>query len=344
MLPRGSNDRICFAAAVVLLFSTPQLSSGATSDESSNQPYIDQLLKEGSVQSGSESSGDSYIRGIQKQFSNKPSSEGAATGHIEQLRREDPSLVPDVSGEYYTDQERKKLEPKTEGGAIQAVREGKSELKMKMPGGISRSFGLRYGIKSVSQNYSLSSGSGSVDFKTLYGQNSSTDLSGFYEFQPIYSELFGSLGIIGIFGVSVFSGTGQLATTITDPRTGQLFPQSSQTQFQFFAFPASLALNYRFNLFQILRPSIMVGPTALGYWENRSDSKPNILGLSWAVYTSIGISVLLDWMSKEMHWDLYANHKIQHSFFTVDYIQYFPLSGQLKAQNSGVFVGFAFEY
>ncbi len=311
-----------------------------------SQPYIDQIKLEMEPKPPSSFSGASYTEEVKKKLeSENPALKGADESYIDYLREQNPSLRSKSSEETYLEAEKAKLKPKNEIGAIQAVQEGKSGLQLKKPGAISQAFGLRYGVSSIDRKLSYSGSSDHIDFKSLYGKNYAPEFSFLYEYQLGHSETFGSLGLIGILGVGIFSGTGQLSIQLEDPRSpGTYFSTQSQTTFQLFSFPATVGLSYRFNLFHFLRPYLMVGPTATGFWEIRSDSKPNDLALSYSAYASVGVAILLDWMSQATNWGLFSEHGIHHSYLTVDYIQIIPIGGKVRVQSTGVFAGFTFEY
>ncbi len=298
-------------------------------------------------------SDESYTEKIRKELDQKAKEKEkseashSSDSYINDLQRENPNLKPKAGNEVeesYSEKERKKLAPKSDQGAIQATLEGKSELKEKKVGNISRSFGLRYGLASLTKEYSYGSGAPPVNFNELYGKNYAPDASLFYEIQFFHSESLGSLGLVGLAGVGYNSGTGVLSKPLNDPRTGGTFSSTSQTNFQFFSFPAAIALNYRLNLLNYVRPYLMIGPSAVGYWEQRSDASANNFGLSSSLYMSGGVAFLLDWISKSSDWGLYFVHGIHHTYITVDYIQLVPIGGFLRFASSGIFAGLTFEY
>ncbi len=319
----------------------------AGADEVSHQPYIDQIKREMEQPSVLAPLEGSYTEELRKRLGRDVGKTSPQESYIEQLRHEDSSLKPDWQrqpGDSFIEKEKTHLGSKETEGAIEALKQGRSELSLKKPGSISHLFGFRYILSPIRQSYTLPAASTAVSFNTLYGKAYAPQISFLYEMQFFHSELGGSLGLATLFGIHYYSGSGQLSAVILDPRTGTPFTSGSQTSFQLFNFPVAAALSYRFNLFQVLRPYIMVGPGVVGSWEIRSDPSPNHLALSSILYGSVGVSLLLDWMSQTTNWNYFAEHGIHHSYFTVDYIQMMPLGGRLRIQSGGVFVGFSFEY
>jgi hypothetical protein len=315
--------------------------------------YLDEIRQELKAQDAEKkgdapSEGGSYTESLKKKLQEKDAASGAATGesYSEQLKRE---LEEDSSGaktgDSYTDREKLKLEPKTEGGAIQAVREGRSELKGKRVGEIHHAGGIRVGA-AVTRDITATSEVGSVvAFGDIYGEKGyAPDVTLFYEYQPWHSEWFGSFGLAASLGFSYFKGTGIFAVANLRNPDGDLFPSKSRVDTQFFAIPVTVGLNYRFNLLRILRPFVMAGPSLIGFYETRSDEQGSHYASSRAYYVSGGVSILLDWLSREASWELYAEHKIQHFYLTVQYDRLTSFSSPVDFVASGVFGGLTFEF
>ena len=331
-----------------ILFLTGILNQ-ALAAQKPGQSYIDQLKQEmredgkPTVDRVGTGENQDYIDSVKKEMDEANLREGPSTGdeYIRNLRETDPKRDEIESSIGFSEREKAKLEPKPEGGAIQAVLEGHSDIKEKKLGEIHHAAGLRYG---VSLNKLITAPGITVkDFNTVYGSNYAPDLSFFYEFQPFHSEWLGNFGIVAIAGLGYYRGLGQFSRTIEKPGGGT-FPTSSKTQFQFISVPATLALDYRFNLIRILRPFIIMGPSFIGFAETRDDSKTGSLGFSTALMTSVGVSVLMDWMNPSGSWDLYSTFGIHHYYLTIEYNRYIALSGDVKFDVSGIMAGLAFEY
>lgn len=317
----------------VILFAFT-LSAPVFADEKNPQPYIDYLKKEIEP----EHEGNSTFLEMQKRRIEEESPTDKTPGSFtEKLRASDP--LRENNSEAYTEKEKLKLEPKEEKSAIEAVMEGHSELNAKKTGNIHHAFGLRYGL-GLSRDVSASGGG---PFKDIYGNTYAPDLSLFYEFQPFHSEWFGNIGFMGMGGVGYYHGLGQFASTIRSP-SGGTFPSTSNVKFQFFTLPVTVAVNYRFNLFRVLRPFIYVGPTVIGYVEKRNDGGETRRGYSKGLLVSTGVSVLLDWMSPGDAWDLYASHGVHHYYFTLEYSRLSTLAGDVNVAINGIVAGIAFEY
>jgi hypothetical protein len=310
--------------------------------ETPSQPYIDQVqkewredgIKEKSYGSGTQPYIDSLKRGFSHQKDEQPN-------YIDRLRNEDPSLSPSPSSSYI-EKEKQELPDEKNESAIQALKEGHSELHPKFEGKINHAFGLRYGV-GVSRD--TTSPSQVSSFKTVYGANYTPEIHLFYEFQPFHSEIFGNVGIFGMAGMSYSEGKGQFAIPLTIPGSGGAkFSSTSTTKFQFIAVPVTIGLDYRFNLFQVLRPHVMAGPTIVGFLEDRSDKDPDSHGHSEGVFFCVGVSLLLDWVSTSSSSSLYSSFGIKHSYFTVDYSRTTTFTGDLLYNVSGIYAGFTFEY
>lgn len=289
------------------------------------------------------SSPQNYIDAVKKH--DLPPVPEESTSYIEQLRmlnaadeKKEPEGTPS-----YLEREKAKLEPQPEGGAIDALLTGNSELTAKKRGNIHYAFGLRYGV-SISRLISAPAGTQRQAFNDIYGSQYAPDLSLFYEFQPFHSEWFGNFGIVAMAGLGYFRGFGQYSFDVPKPGNAGNFDPKSSTKFQFFAIPLTVALDYRFNLFRVLRPYILVGPTLVGYFETRDDSVRGNRGNSRSLLVSTGVSILLDWMDTSASWDLYTIHGIHHYYLTVDYSRLFPIGGDVDYGMSGVTLGFTFEY
>jgi hypothetical protein len=346
--------RVGALGALLLIFwASPKVHADEPAGQSLMQPYIEQLKQETSVEQKSGSESNSYTEEMRKKLDQEMPSESVdAQGYTELLRKENSALQPadppTEPGSSYLEQEQKKLGSQKEGGAIEAVLTGKSELAFKKEGQIHNSFGFRYGIMTLNQSAQYVGGATAAasqpDFNTLYGQNYAPKISLFYEYQFFHHEAFGSLGLVTLGGASFYSGAGQLSQSILNPLTGQTFRSNSQVTFQYLSLPLAVALSYRMNLFYYLRPYLMLGPSILGNWELRSDPNPNGFAVSYGLYLSGGVAILLDWMSRKSEWNYYVNDGIKHTYFTLDLIQLVPVAGPVSFASSGVFMGLMFEY
>jgi hypothetical protein len=316
--------------------------------EPNGQPYIDQLLQEihGSKSprdnKDSQSGNSTYLEGIQTRLKSE-TSQSPPGSFIEDLKATDALRDEAGKSESYSEKERIRLETKSTTGAIQAVHEGKSELEFKRPGSIHHAMGLRYSV-SINREIGGTSVAQAFDFQNIYGGSYAPEFAIFYEYQPFHSEWFGNVGIVGSVGVNYFYGVGQYAIQVPKPGGTGFFPANSAQKLQFFAVPIMVALNYRFNLFRILRPYVMLGPTLIGYLESRNDSVASNRGHSQGFTTSLGVSILMDWLSRGSSWNLYEDFAVKHYYLTLDYTQLVPLTGDVSFAFRGVSAGLTFEY
>lgn len=320
------------------------------------QPYIDSVKEElDETHPVPKHGAESYIESIQKKLREEDpdqelSSQDPNGGYIDQLRRDYPEkLAPPPAApdgalvQPYIDAQKLELEPKESGGAIQAVKDGTSELKARRDGNIHHAFGLKYGA-SLTRNITAPAGTAANNFNDIYGANYAPDLSFFYEYQPFHSEWLGNIGIIGMAGVGYFSGNGRYPFALNKPGGGQFGLTAASSRVQFFSLPVTVGVDYRFNLFRILRPYVMVGPTAIGYLEIRLDGGSSFRGVSSGFLAQAGVSLLLDWLSRGASWDAYAEHGIKHSYLTLDYTRLTTFSGDVNFAVDGIVAGLAFEY
>src|SRR5690348_13938164 len=101
-------------------------SSGSFAAESVS-PYIDQLrsqMKTESAPAPTASEPDPYIESVRKKLETKEPT-GAQGSYTEKLKQQ---LGPTPSAQSYTEQQKEKLEPEKTESAIEAVKEGHSEL------------------------------------------------------------------------------------------------------------------------------------------------------------------------------------------------------------------------
>lgn len=316
----------------------------------SQTPFIDSIRKQmretdaaSSPQESLEPSvPDPYIQSILEKMGTQDEAENQSS-YIDQVIQSNPGYFQKKEeNQSYLKEKKKELGPQKEGGAIQAVLEGKSELKPRFEGPIHHTFGFRYGV-ALNYNLSASSSIQERNFQDVYGSNYAPSLSFFYEYQPLRSEKFGNIGLMASAGVNYFHGYGKFAKSLVRA-DGQTLPSNSQTVFQFFTIPASLALNVKFNVLKYVRPYVNIGPTTIYYLEKRKDTSNTAKGVSFSLLTSVGVAFLMDWISPQNTWDIYATHSIQHIYLTLDYSRYIPVKGDVNYNVSGFTGGIAFEY
>jgi hypothetical protein len=314
------------ASLSVALFAA-EASTLALAQDKPLQPYIDELRS--TLPEKKSESGESYIDQERRKLKDAESSEGySEKRRLEILERE--------SSESYSEKERRALPAKETGGAIQALQEGRSELKMRRPGEIRHGIGFRM---AATANYDITGGAGvqARNFNDVYGAKFAPNFAFTYEYQPFHSEVLGNLGLVANGGLSYFSGNGTFSYSIPD------FDLTSRTNFNFWLLPASVGVNYRFNLLKYIRPFVFAGPGVVGYIESRNDGRSANRGYSFTLNFSGGIAILMDWMSSESAWNYYDSFSIKHTYLTVEYQQVTPLSGAVSFANSGIFAGLLFE-
>lgn len=305
--------------------------------ETSTQPYIDKLKQSLPEEKSSGSSSQPFIDSQKSKLESAPSPQG----YSEKIRQTDPEKTQESSSGF-TEKERIKLEPETQGSAIDAVHQGKSELKLKRAGSITKAAGVRVG---VFNERAIKVMSGTQDFYNVYPKKWVPDVSLFFEVQPFHSEWFGNFGFWGSAGYMQFKGQGQFAQTLYNPVTNQSFGSGSRTEFRFNVLPLAAGINYRFNLLRYVRPFVMAGGLVVPYWENRSDDKSGHRGRSQGYYATAGVAILLDWLSRGSAWDLYDEAGVKHYYLTIEYSRMETLGKRdVQFKTSGLYSGFSFEF
>lgn len=332
----------------VFSFSTPLFG------EESNQPYIDKIRGElnqkktpSSESEGQSSSFTERIRESLKESEKKGESEGTETNsgsYIERLKQADPKLNSASENESYTERLKKELvvEP-SKPSSIEAVSQGKSELKMKRSEKVHHGVGFNMGVH-FDRSLSATSNVGLRDFNSIYGDKWTPDISLYYEYQIFHSEWYGSLGIFSNLGVGVYTGYGAYEYTgLVNPVSGASFGTTSRTRFRFYTMPLALGLNYRFNLLRILRPYVGAGPVTVGFIESRNDDGKSHRGHSEGYVAKVGVSFLLDWFERRVVWDSYAEQGVKHTYLFAEYSRLSTVKGDVDVSISGIFAGVGFE-
>ncbi|MBI3535511.1 MAG: hypothetical protein HY072_08535, partial [Deltaproteobacteria bacterium] len=196
----------------------------------------------------------------------------------------------------------------------------------------------------VSANKNITASDSLRPFQDIYGSKWAPELGMAYELKPMYSEWFGSVGIVFSVGFGFHEGIGIFKKALVNNKTGTAFASESQTRFKFFTIPIGAGLNYRFNLLRILRPYIQAQGALIGFIETRSDEQKNKRGFSKCALTSGGINLLLDWFSKNFDWDIYEESGIKHSYLTLDYTKVFTYSSNVAFNASSWNLGFTYEF
>lgn len=338
------NHKKRLASLTSLLLASAILICQSSYAEDTVQPFIDELKKDlpEKEQDRTGSFIESERRALEAQKKEEEEAEDQESYSEKLKRTEIPEREIDRGS--YTEREKRKLAPEKRESAIQALKEGRSELKPRIDEKINHAFGLRYGV-SLTRDITASEEMQGTVFSSMYGSTYAPDLSIFYEFQPFHSEWYGNIGFFGKLGFSFFQGYGQFSFPVPRP-VGQsgTFPSGSPTRFQFFVIPATIGIDYRFNLLRFIRPYVMVGPNLIGYIENRNDDKPSKRGFSRGLDFTVGAAFLLNWLSSGGSWDMYLDNGIKKFYLTVDYSRLSTIGGDVRFTVQGVTLGFTFEY
>ncbi|HUP57818.1 MAG TPA: hypothetical protein VM598_10230, partial [Bdellovibrionota bacterium] len=233
---------------------------------------------------------------------------------------------------------------KEQGGAIQAVLDGRSELKPRKEGQISGAFGFRMGASLIRD---IQGGEREArPFDDVYGDGWAPEVQFLYEYQPWHSETWGNFGFIGSFGLSFFNGFGRFKHQLINENVTPAvdFPIQSQTRFNFFQVPVMVGGVIRLNTLRYIRPFVMAGPMGIAFFESRNDDKSGSRGFSKALFVSAGISIPLDWLSSTSSWDLYRSFGIHQYYLTIDYSKVTTIASEVSFDVSGASAGLTFEF
>lgn len=348
--------RTCASLALIIFINGAVVHSLRADDSVS--PYIDHLksqMKNSSDPPSTASQPEPYIQYLKRKQENLKNEQSGSAGeqpHIDKLRAADPSLNSadkKDSDATYTEKKKQELGPDSFPSAIDAVRDGKSDLHMKRPGPVRGTIGFKIGTI-LNRSYNGSAPVVVNPYSTVYGGDTKwvPDITFFAEFKPFSSETWGGLGLVGTGGFSYAKGFGIFSQTLYNQGNGSAspvaFPAQSFTQLTFITIPVAVQAKYQFNLLKWLRPYGMIGPTYVGMSENRNDGIGAQKALSKGITFSIGGAILMDWLSDSSAWDLYQDFSIKHVYLTVDYTRINSVSSPVSISNSGIYGGVSFEF
>ncbi len=299
------------------------------------QPYVDRIKK----QIGDEkvSTSESYSEIEKKKLETEnPTPANANESYIGRIKK---TLPPDESEEAakdYSKKEKTKLPSETDRESpIKVVKDGRDDkLGFGDKPSIKNAASLKLGL-STGMNVSVANATHS--FEEIYGSGYQPEMILHYERQLFHSENFGSFGIGGDFGIAYSGGKGLF-------QFGYSGSNVSQTGFGFFQVPVVLTGTYRFNLLRILRPYASAGGGAIFYNETREDSVSDKKGYSFVYQTSLGASLLLDFLDTKTSRDSYLADGIQHTYFFLEYLYLNSLKSSVMFKRAGLYAGFTFEF
>ena len=319
--------------------------------QSSYTEYLKNKLKnDSSGQTGeARSQAEGYSEYQKSKLGKKPTQ--GYSDYLKQKAQNANETQPQESSEGYTQKLKNELTSddagaranESTGGAIQALKEGRSELKLERPGKIKANFSFKLGAK-LSRDLQNRGGS-SANFQNIYGNGWFPDLAFTYEVFPFYDEIFGNLAVWGGLGAQFERGKGQFVTALSveGKTNGKSFGTTSATEFRFYGIPVLLGLKYRMNLLKYLRPFAAGGPAAIGMLEYRNDEKPSHRAVAFGYHASVGVSLLMDWIGRSQSWELYDNYGAKHYYFTFEYQRVSSTTGTLKYLVDGLYGGFSMD-
>ncbi len=259
------------------------------------------------------------------------------TSLIEEVREEKPP-VPTAP---IIDQQKALIPPKSEGGAIQAVKSGASQVKARKDEKSGTAFGFKVwtgGTRDITADGATFYRS----YASLYGSDYTPDVRFFYENQLLQSEWFISLGWFAEAGFGWKRANGGFEFPPKKP-DGTDFGADSSVKFTFVTVPVAAGGVARFNLFRLLRPQVKVAPVLVGYFEDRSDAKGLKRGFSRGLLTEAGVAFQLDWIDSRGSWSMYEMFRVKQHFLTLDYQRLDTTQGAVDFSFHGLTLGLLFE-
>lgn len=310
----------------------------ASAESSSKQPYID-LIKKGMPEAESKNgaSSEGYTERLRQKLParNQESSEG----YSQKLKDTDPGAKTPSQG--YSEKVKSGLPPSDSGGAIQAVSEGRSDLKPKKSGTVRNAAGFRMAAQ-ANRDIVGTNGAASRKFSEIYGDGWAPDFTLFYEWQPIRGW-YGNFGLHTSIGFQYFASTAKFEYSLTKPN-GTAFGTTSRTDLKFFTVPVHVGGKYTFTVSKYLQPYAYFGPAAIFYMERRSDRGGTVSGYSKGMMGGGGANILMDFLSPTSSWDLYSDYGIKHFYLTVDYTRMFTFASDLQFTISQISAGLSYEF
>jgi hypothetical protein len=320
-------------------------SAGVLNDP--NAPYIAKLRAKIEEDEAPPSESGSFIASEKAKLAKE--SEAPTGSYIDAVRKkleESGESSRDEPQGSFIERERLKIladedsqpHPDSSGSAIADLKKGVEIRKARKLGNIHHGMGFKFGAsieRRVSAPSSLSSG---VTFDALYAKQVAPDFTLSYEFQPFHSEWFGSLGFGAQAGFALYRGYGSYSVSLPG------FGSTSDTEFRFVFIPLMATVNYRFNLFRVIRPFVQAGAGLTYFREARDDSSDVLQGYSRSMTVTGGLALNLDYLSSNSGWAIYDEKGIHHSYLTLDYTRQTHLSGDLEMEASGIHAGLTYEF
>lgn len=306
-------------------------------------PYIDELKKELPDVSNGSSADGSYVESQKKKLLETAPKDDKP--YLEKLKEMDPEYYkkPESTGSY-SEFERGLLAPvPPKKSAIQSVKDGTSDLHPDFGKPEGKMMGFKIGTVGT-RKVTFTGGSTGQTFISVYKPGFTPEILGYYEYSPLHSEVWGSLGFQILGGLAFQSGTGVFRHELTNPVNAKSFGAISDIKFQFFTMPLMVGGVYRLNIAKYLKPYIFAGPAYIGYVEMRNDEKKNHKGTSKALITGAGVSISLNGLAKQTAWEVHDATGAKNYYLTLDFTKYSTFSGLVRFNSSVLALGFAFEH
>ena len=243
----------------------------------------------------------------------------------------------------YSQKLRDELKPKEMTGAIQALKEGKSQLELHRSLDINMAGGFRLGA-SVNKTFTAKGQTGAA-FSSVYGspEDWHPDVTLFFDYLPLYDDGLGAIGLGAQVGISYYAGKGVFRFPLSRP-DGTSFGTSAKNNFYLTIVPMGIGPVVRLNLLNYVRPYGRFVPVFIFYRESRDDSDTVNKGMSKAFQYVAGVNILLDWMSRSASFSAYDVLGVKHLYLTAEYLTTSTYDGSLEMSDEGIYGGLTFEF
>lgn len=346
----------------------------AISSPSENSPYIDAIKKrwkqEQGEDVGNQSVEDSAPANSYTEKQKLILQQSDKLGEKEALDRGEPSRSFDSKGYSerlkldlgpsektegdYAKKEKAKLkaENPSETSAIQKVKDGKSELEMKRVGKITGTGGFRFGVNST-RTVDADQANRYRKFEDIYPPDKTPDVQFFYEYQPLRSNIWGSLGLYTSFGVAYRTGQGLFERAPYDPSQQVMgaaenaagrYNEQTNFKFTFLTMPLSVGVGYRFLAARWIVPYAVLAPTAIIFAERRSNPRISDWGRSNGITQIVGTAFAMDWLDHASSWSMYEAMGVKRIYFNLEYYRLSDIgNNEIQFETSAIFAGFSFD-
>jgi len=272
--------------------------------------------------------------------------------YIDVLREGDPNkdkTPADYTEKLKEDIRNRDTERPPRLGAIEAVTQGKSELKWEKPSGVDYAMGFKIGTVLIPNIVSTTQAN---SFADIYGTGWSPDITLFYERQFIQHDHILALGLQFQVGLTSRRGTGKFLGGVAPscpatggtPATNCTFSTNSAVTTNFLTVPISIGPIFRLNVLRFIRPYVMAAGMFIPFMESRNDAVAGFRGYSFAANLEGGIAIQLDALDKQNSFEMYDSYNVKHFYLTANGQMLITFASNVSFNNLGIYTGILAEF